>query len=178
MPYYNEHNDDKGLIAGIARVKSGIDKFVNLITIVLMICLIVVIVMQVFWRYVLNNPLAWSEELARYTFVWIVFLSTSIALKQSKHMGIDIIVSLLPANFRKAADILVKLIITAFLVMIIFASREIVMIAMGQSSASLSIPMGLVYLAFPTSAFLMILEFIFQTIIGLKKESKREMKIQ
>ena len=39
--------------------------------------------MQVIFRYVLKAPLSWSEELARYTFMWITFLGASVALRQN-----------------------------------------------------------------------------------------------
>ena len=48
------------------------------------------VAVQVFFRYVLNHSLFWSEELARYFLVWLTFLGASVAYYRKVHPGIDI----------------------------------------------------------------------------------------
>ena len=51
----------------------------------------VVVLLQVFFRYLLNYPLAWSEELSRFLLVWVVLLGAAIGIKRKSHFSIDIV---------------------------------------------------------------------------------------
>ncbi|MFD2705759.1 TRAP transporter small permease [Salibacterium lacus] len=44
---------------------------------------------QIVMRYVFSNSLPWTEELARYLFIWSVFIGVSYAVKNNKHLKID-----------------------------------------------------------------------------------------
>ena len=50
------------------------DWFLSLV----MTVMLVVVTLQVWYRFVLNDPLAWSEELARYLFVWSSFIGSAV----------------------------------------------------------------------------------------------------
>jgi len=126
----------------------------------LMIVLLVAASAQVFWRYVLNSPLAWSEEFARYTFVWLVFLAACIAFRDGKHMAVDLVPPLLSPGLRRIQGAIVKIILAVFFIIVLFVSPEIIMLTMDQPSASLSIPIGLVYLSFPFSLLIMLIYLI------------------
>lgn len=51
---------------------------------------------QVFYRFVLNNSLTWSEELARFMFIWSAFLSIGFCLKEGISLKIDTVITLFP----------------------------------------------------------------------------------
>lgn len=52
-------------------------------------------------RYVLNSGLVWSEEVATGCFVWSVFIGAIAVFKHRGHVGVDIVVKMLPEAFRK-----------------------------------------------------------------------------
>lgn len=141
----------------------------NGIAIFVISILSVVVFLQVFFRYVLNDPLAWSEELARFLSIWLVYVSAAIVLRDDAHMSMDYFVKLLSPRLQVAVDILGKLIISAFLFVGIKESFKIIGITMSQLSPSLDIPMGLIYLALPTSFSLMVLDFITRIILKKRK---------
>ena len=62
-----------------------------------------VIFAQVIFRYILKSPLAWSEELARYLFVWVSFIGSVVAARRNQHIGVEMLVNKLPAGFRKSS---------------------------------------------------------------------------
>lgn len=56
--------------------------------------LVAVTVLQVFFRYILDHALDWPEEVARWGFVWLVFLGIAIGQREQAHISIDIIVEI------------------------------------------------------------------------------------
>ena len=61
----------------------------------------VVVLLQVFFRYVFNYPLAWSEELSRFLLVWVVLLGAAIGIKRKSHFSIDIVFKKFPQKVQK-----------------------------------------------------------------------------
>lgn len=58
---------------------------------------------QIFCRFVLNNSLTWSEELARFMFIWSTFLSIGFCLKEGISLKIDTLISLFPKRYRRSS---------------------------------------------------------------------------
>ena len=151
-------------VKGISLIKKILDRVVDVTVVLLMIFIVVVVFLQVFSRYVLNCPLTWSEELARYLFIWIVFTAAAVVFRENKHMSVDFLIMNFPDTLRKKIDFVSKLLIAAFLLIMIIASPSIISLTMRQTSPTLSIPMGVIYLAFPVSMFLMLLELVFRVL--------------
>ncbi|MEH0022994.1 MAG: TRAP transporter small permease [Desulfobacter sp.] len=141
----------------ITRLLSGMDTIVNWILALIMTAMLVVVSAQVWYRFVLNNPLAWSEELARYLFVWISFLGSAVGVRMRVHLGIDLIDKILTSGGRKVMTVLVNLLIQIFLVVVILWGIKILKVVQFQKSASMGIPMTWPYLAVPVGSGLMLL---------------------
>lgn len=141
----------------ITRLLSGMDTMVNWILALIMTAMLVVVSAQVWYRFVLNNPLAWSEELARYLFVWISFLGSAVGVRMRVHLGIDLIDKILTSGGRTVMTVLVNLLIQIFLVVVIFWGIKILKVVQFQKSASMGIPMTWPYLAVPVGSGLMLL---------------------
>src|SRR3990170_4026504 len=56
---------------------------------------------QIFTRYVLNNPTAWTQELTLVLYIWVVFWTCSFILHERDHIGFDLISSNLPPRGRR-----------------------------------------------------------------------------
>ncbi|WP_319563157.1 TRAP transporter small permease [Marispirochaeta sp.] len=160
--------------SGVYTIKSVLDKTVDTVVIILMAMIVIVVSIQVFSRYVLNNPLTWSEELARYLFVWIVFTASVVVFRENRHMSVDFFVSLFPDSIRKKFDFTVNLITTVFLIVMIYASPEILTVTMRQLSPTLNIPMAAIYLAFPAALFLMLVELVFRVLCYITNSMHEE----
>ena len=63
----------------------------------------VLVSVQVFARYVLNNTPPWTEELCRYLFVWASFLGACVAMRRAAHLGVDSLVVRLPPQTSRRA---------------------------------------------------------------------------
>lgn len=117
----------------------------------------VMIFLQVIYRYVLADSLSFSEELARYMFVWSVALGSAVALRSRAHIGVELLVERLPPRFAKPAKLLAGALNLLFFGMLIRYGIEMVAATMDQESAALSLPMGYVYLAVPVSGVVLFL---------------------
>ena len=109
------------------------------------------VIAQVILRYVFNNPLDWSEELARFTFIYLTFIGIGAAYGRRRHMFIDAVIVLLPAKTRRIVEILVTGLATAFLIaVIVIALRSMVdLYRMDITTPALELPMAFVYLIIP-----------------------------
>ena len=68
------------------------------ICIILMSVMTIIIFIQVIMRYVMHNSLSWSEELARYCFVWLIYIGVAYGCKLMKHIKIDAALKLFPES--------------------------------------------------------------------------------
>ena len=74
-----------------ARIAGAIDLVVETVAAALLLSTVVIALIQVFCRYVLNNSLSWPEEMAKFAFVWFVFLGAAMVTRRSRHIVIDLV---------------------------------------------------------------------------------------
>ena len=128
----------------------ALDGFGYLLLVVATLVMVTSILLQVFFRYAMNSPLYWSEEIARYAFVWLVFIGAAIASKRGAHIGVDYIVMHLPALPKNILAIIVNLLVLFFISCVIYMSVGVIEGNMTQVSPAMRIPMGYIFMAIPT----------------------------
>lgn len=114
------------------------------------------IILQVYCRFVLGNPLSWSEELARYAFVWITFLGAAVAYRHGAHIVVETIVVLLPRRAQLVLAWAVDALMVVALVVLLVQGINIVEVNSNVEATMLEIPMSWVYAAVPVSAAFML----------------------
>lgn len=141
----------------MVKVRKAIDQMIAFVTCSVLVFMVLTAVWQVFTRYVLNSPSTVSEEILRHSLIWLSMLGGAYAFGKKKHIAIELLVEKLPKNKALPVSILIEVLILAFavLVMVIGGSR-IAALTMAQTSASLGVPMGLIYLSLPVSGILII----------------------
>ena len=86
---------------GLRAVAIGLDRLlagVEAAAIVVLVCVLTAITFaQVAARYVLGDPLIWSEEAARYLFVWVSMIGAALAIREGGHFGLDLLIRRAPA---------------------------------------------------------------------------------
>lgn len=144
--------------------------FEEILMVFLLSLMSILIGAQVFMRYVLNDSLTWSEELARYAFIWATYIGVACAVKRNAHICVEAAVTKLPALYQRYAAILSHLLFIVFAVLVMKEGYALTMkiFSFGQKSSSLGIPMGWIYLA-PTVGFgLVILRLLQRIAIEIK----------
>ena len=135
---------------------------VEWVLIVLSGLIFAVVFLQVLFRYLLRQPLFWSEELPRYLLIWMSFLAAALAQKQDAHINITLCLAPLSTRTRQALKILTDAVILAFLWVLIYSGSLVTSITAHHRSTALQLPMGLVYAALPVGAILMSLYLVLQ----------------
>ena len=102
---------------------------------------------QIFCRFVLNNSLTWSEELARFMFIWSTFLSIGFCLKEGISLKIDTLISLFPKKVQAVILLLGDVVMTVFFLYLLPSAWEFAYaaVAPGQTSAARGIPIYFVH---------------------------------
>ena len=101
----------------------------------------VIILLQVFFRYCLNNSLAWPEEAARYCFLWATYLGISIAMKNDAHLKIDILEPYLPRSTRKIHAALCMSFNIFFFGLLVFMTYDMMLKVKGLNQTAISMPL-------------------------------------
>jgi len=106
---------------------------------------------QVFNRYVLQSSLDWSEELARYLFIWSVYVGCSYATQMDRHLEVTIIRTLFKGKFARPVTILASIITVVFCVFsTVLGIKFVIFLAgTGQKTPALEISAYWVYLCMP-----------------------------
>lgn len=115
-----------------------------------------VLLLQVFSRYLFNWPLAWTEELARYLFVWTVFFGASQAMRHAEHIAIGMVVERLPRRAAQAVALAMLAMMTGFLLVVIVKGQELAAKVIDLPSTALEWPMAFVYAPLPLAALVML----------------------
>jgi len=115
-------------------------------TLLLLTLLLLVVGAQIFARYVLNHSLFWSEELARYLFIYLVFLGAAIALRREGHIRVSFFVERLPSGLGKAVAVMGDLLLLLFVGAVLVQSVRLALMVWTVPTAALLIPWTLVYL--------------------------------
>ncbi|MGO1768379.1 MAG: TRAP transporter small permease [Microbacterium sp.] len=155
----------------MTHIRFWLDRVLRGICILLFGALVLLVVWQVFTRLVLNDPSAWSEAAARYTFVWVSLIGIAIAVGEKADVIMDFIVEKLPRNMQRVADIIAYLATMAFvLYAMVFGGVKQSMLAWTQTNPILPVTQGQLYLALPVSGVLLTFYLVLHIANALSRE--------
>jgi len=151
----------KKAIIVISNISNYIEKFTNVLVNIILILMVFVGFLHVFYRYVLNDSLSWSDEFLIYSLSYYCLLSASIILKKKGHIGIVFIRDKMPENIKKYflrisdfIEVFVSLIVSIFGIKLIFEVQD-------QITPALQIKIGI-------PLFAVALSFIFMLVYALE----------
>ena len=115
-------------------------------------------------RYVFNNSLSWSEELARYIFIWQIWLGTGVGIRLKEQIRVEILVKKLSRTGAKLLNAAALIILLLFCIFLVINGYQLVMKIAGRNalSTALKIPLSYVYLSLSFSSAITSLYFIDQ----------------
>ena len=117
--------------------------------------------LQVLSRYVLPHPFSWTEEIARFAFIYWSFLGAAYVVRLNGHLGMDALVNLLPKRSRAWNQRAVFIITLAFMVVVTVEGVRITFSQIGQEGIMVPISMAWIYAVVPFTGFVMSLYLIY-----------------
>jgi len=104
-----------------------------------------VVFTQFFTRYALNDSAAWTEEIARYLLIGVVFVGASIGVAKNNHIQVDLIYRYLPASLCRALAVAVDVARIAFLAAMTFYTGQMMQKMGNYQMTIVDLPMNIVY---------------------------------
>jgi len=137
-----------------------LNKSIRVLTILFLSVITVIVPVEVVLRYLFGKSLYITEEFSRYLMVWVVFLASSLALKEDSHISIGILVNRFHGQARAWINLIAQALLVTFLIFLIIEGIIALHFQMDQIIPSLGLPIFWFYLAIPVGSFLMILNLL------------------
>lgn len=116
----------------------------------------ILVIVNVISRYVFLHSFTWVEELSRYLMIWTAFLGAGVALRVGGHIAVDSLPEALPATGARWLRALIVGIVGSCLVVLLWLGIEYAQFGWEQETPVLGWSFGMVYLAIPIGAALML----------------------
>lgn len=157
------------MMGKVKKIAGNLDQILMAATMAI-VCILLIV--QVFFRYVLNSPLIWSEECARYMFVWTVMLGLGYNVRTKNNISVSLVTSRLPQGVQRGMEYITDLIVLASY---LFCLPPILKYLEAQSrirSTAMRMPMG--FLA--VSVLIGVLSLLLQTVVSFAMKMKHDME--
>lgn len=148
-----------------------LDRFILTFCSFALVLLVVTVTWQVFSRYVLNDPSSWTDELSRYTMVWLGLLGASYLFGAKGHLAITLLETHLHGKWNTLLQLLINALSLAFVSLAMLKGGWALMSKTTQQlSPALQLPMSYVYAILPISAIIIIVYLLLNTLDLLVRE--------
>ncbi|MFN3759196.1 MAG: TRAP transporter small permease [Algoriphagus aquaeductus] len=155
------------------KFKETLDKSISLLIAVLMGMMVLNVTWQVFSRYVMGDPSSFTDELSRYSMIWLGLAGAAYVSGKNGHLAIDI----LPEKLKGKKLLLLQLFIHSMViffggVIMVWGGGNLVYITqiLQQKSATLQIPLSWIYGIVPISGILVVYYHVFHIVQLFKNQ--------
>jgi len=158
------------LVSPVGRLNDRLLAICKMMIIAIVALLAAILIAAVFYRYALNNAIAWSEEGAKYLMVWLTFLGAPIALRQAAHINIDLLVKIFPPRGRQAFYLGINLVIMMTMGILLWKGWAFAELGARQVASSFTISLFWMYVAVPIGSALtclVALELSLKAVLGI-----------
>jgi TRAP-type C4-dicarboxylate transport system permease small subunit len=156
-----------------------LNKSIEVLTILLLSVITIIVPVEVFLRYCFGMTLNITEQLTRYLLVWVVFLASSLALRENSHISIEILANRFHGRARLLVNLISQIVLITFLAFLIVEGIIALSFQKDQIVPSLRISIFWFYLAIPVGSSLMILNLlprIWEILKGISGKSNLDQK--
>lgn len=143
-------------------------RVVETIAVFAILVILIVGVLQVAMRYGTDQSLIWSEELMRYTMLWLVMLCSGLAYSQGQFMGMRVLVESLPPAVTRICDIVSALLMLTFLAVIGWYGAKFAFKTRLQIAPTLNLSLLWIHGAIVVGSLLMAIHVFLDEVLNLK----------
>lgn len=115
----------------------------------MMATMFVLVFTNVVTRYGFGFSIAWADEVASFLMIWVTFLGAGLALREGRHVAIDLVQDRLPERARRVLRSALALVILAFLAVLVWFGVQFVIFGWRSVTFVTQMPRGIPYLAVP-----------------------------
>jgi TRAP-type C4-dicarboxylate transport system permease small subunit len=152
------------------------DIFEVYLAVVIFSALIVSIFLEVFLRYVLNNPSPELFELSIYCFVWVIYLGGALATRYNQHVRFDLIYRALPEKVRRVMEIAFELLTNGVLLVLFYPAIRYTIQMYPIKASALRVPWTFLLLVFPIFLALVLIHNFTTIVKNILRLTGREIK--
>jgi len=150
------------------KLRSWIYNIIIYMNAAVLLLMFILLVIQVFYRKWLNDPLTWSEEIAILTMVWITFVGAYQCTAEDSHLKMSFLEDLLPNSVSSFLNVITKIIIIVFLILIVVNGMPLLEMSVSRFLPITKLSMLVPYLIIWISILLMLIELVMQIITIIK----------
>lgn len=151
------------------KVDLGIYAFEDWVALAIFWVMALAVFLQFFTRYVLNDSYAWTEEIATYCLIGVVFIGASMCVRLSRHIQVDLIYRYLPHLVARAMSTMIDLIRVAFFGYAVKLVWVYIQIIGDESMTTINFPKNYVYYAVLLGFVLMFVRSVQVTLQHLRQ---------
>jgi TRAP-type C4-dicarboxylate transport system permease small subunit len=104
-----------------------------------------VVFLQFFTRYVLNDSFAWTEEIARYVLIAVIYVGTAMCVRRNRHIHVDFIYRLVPAFAGRVLSTFVDVLRIVFFIYATWMTWKLMAIVGSDKMTMIKLPMNVIY---------------------------------
>ena len=162
------------LVRGAEALSYHVARVTALLSLLMAVAMIGSLLLPVFFRYVLNAPLAWTDELSIFFFAGTMLLLASIGVRERTHVRFTFVIEIVPRRLAAVFDLVMMALITAFGVVFIFTGQELVDLVWDNLSPAVHYPLQYLYLSIPIVGALFVLHAGTNVLIGVGRTPAAE----
>ena len=136
----------------LGRFLGALDRVLFSVIGALLAAMLADVAIQVFFRYVVHDPPTWTEELARFLFIWQIFLAAGLAFGRGAHIVVDAALLVLPGGGQRVVATVSHGLVLGFLGVLVWQGVNMTRLTSDTASTAMNLNMGVVYAALPVGA--------------------------
>ena len=125
-----------------------------------MLAIVLITLAAVIWRYALNSPIAWIEQVSNMLFIWMIFVGSAILYRQMLHIAVDFALAWLPETVKPIYFWVVEALNLLFIVLLFVYSLKLSIDVLDNTTGALDITPAWYYFSAPVASAMMILFFV------------------
>ena len=138
------------------------------ITLSLLIVLIVVTSLGIISRYFFHSPIVWTEELARFVFIWMISFAVGYCVTKHDHVRVEMFVNMMPEKAHRVIDLILSVMTLAFFLYLIPYSFKFMIAQDRIRSTALHLPFSYVYSGVLIASVLIVIHLFYNFLVLLK----------
>lgn len=154
------------------RFYNFITRAADLVGVVSLGCMTVITIIAVFWRYMLNSALPWTEEMTRYFFILATYMGISVVMESDEHLKMEVLATILGKSVERLLKVVYLAVCLVFFGWLVLLSWDMMQKVhrLGQSAVAFPFPLWIVWAGMVISFVLTTIQAARRLVLALKPD--------